>query len=580
MLRSPEQKENNASKILAIFALISLAFIIFFSGITFVSNSSKNQTNLVGHKEVKPLRGIIYSDDGKILAQSKEEYYFALNGAHIDSKHYDFLSEQIAIFTGLKRNYVLKKLNLKKRTLLLKNMDHKMAQALKRLSHSFDKMRLFNERKVRGVTIRQGFEIAKRPTLRRYPYGDLATPMLGFFNKSKRTGVMGIERSFESALASGEVKKSVAQKDVGGNLIFDSSNIDFEHSNGENIVLNINAKLQGKIEKVCDSYKKELDAKEILVAVMESKTGKIRALASSNRYNPERIKNVAYTNMNFIQYPFEPGSVMKPFLMAHLIETGEVTPYDLLWAEKGRFRIGKKTITDTHPHGWISMEDIIVESSNIGVAKLAQKLTPYTYLEMLQMYDLHEKSYLELPYEYQSSLPSMGQLKASIVKATLAYGYGLKVNMMQLIKAFNIFNNEGKMLTPRLIKNVGESAKLEVPDMEESIQVLSAVTSKKMLKILRKTVREGTGKGAFIPGVFTAGKTGTAHVARKGKYQKLYHSSFLGFANDNNSRYTLGVLVIHPKNRYFASQTAVPVFKESVLALNMLGWLNKKSSKK
>ena len=100
-----------------------------------------------------------------------------------------------------------------------------MAQALKRLSHSFDKMRLFNERKVRGVTIRQGFEIAKRPTLRRYPYGDLATPMLGFFNKSKRTGVMGIERSFESALASGEVKKSVAQKDVGGNLIFDSSNI-------------------------------------------------------------------------------------------------------------------------------------------------------------------------------------------------------------------------------------------------------------------------------------------------------------------------------------------------------------------
>ena len=229
-----------------------------------------------------------------------------------------------------------------------------------------------------------GFEIAKRPILRKYPYGDLATPIVGFYHKSKKNGVMGIERSYEDSLSSGALKKIYSPRDVGGNLIFHQDNLDFDNSNGEDIILNINAKLQTKIERICDAYKKSLNSKEVLVTIMDSKTGNIVSMASSNRYNPSRIKNVAYTNMNFVQYPFEPGSVMKPFLMAHLLEEREVTPYELIWAEKGRYKIGRKWITDTHPHGWISMEDIIVESSNIGVAKLAQRLTPYHYLQMLQ----------------------------------------------------------------------------------------------------------------------------------------------------------------------------------------------------
>jgi len=300
-----------------------------------------------------------------------------------------------------------------------------------------------------------------------------------------------------------------------------------------------------------------------IAMVMESGTGKVRALASSNRYDPELItrETLAHTKMNAIQYLFEPGSVTKPFILALLLEQNLVNPYDLIRGYNGRYRLGKTIITDEHEYAWLSAEDVIVHSSNIGIAQLAQKLDAYSFREGMVAYGFTRPSGIDLPYEAAGDLPTVGQYKSEVYRGTSAYGYGYHANFVQLVKAFNLFNNGGEVVTPRL------AARMVTPDHRaqevepESRRVLSGATAMKMLKILRKTATDGTGQKALVDGLFIAGKTGTAHIAAEGGYSAKYHSSFLGFANDEKSKYVVGVLVINPQAQYFASQTAAPTFR-------------------
>ena len=170
-----------------------------------------------------------------------------------------------------------------------------------------------------------------------------------------------------------------------------------------------------------------------------------------------------------------------------------------------------------------------------------------------------------MAYEKKGKIPSIAQLEDEIFKATASYGYGMTVNLMQILKAYNTFNNSGRAQTPmvtnRLLDEHGTEIKLETP---QSVQVLSSATAKRMQKILIKTVNEGTGFKAKTEGLIIGGKTGTAHIAHKGRYVNRYNTSFVGFANDDLHRYTIGVSVVEPTANHFASQTAVPVFKEIV----------------
>jgi cell division protein FtsI (penicillin-binding protein 3) len=169
----------------------------------------------------------------------------------------------------------------------------------------------------------------------------------------------------------------------------------------------------------------------------------------------------------------------------------------------------------------------------------------------------------------------IAQFKDPLIRATASYGYGFSVNMMQLVKAFNVFNNNGNMIEPKLTRKVALSKSKILDITKKERPVISQVTALKMLKILRKAVTKGTAMNGHVDGVYTAGKTGTAHVAREGKYEDVYHSTFLGFANEIGGarRYTIGVLVTNPKTDYYASKTAVPIFKACVEKLAERGWL-------
>lgn len=356
-------------------------------------------------------------------------------------------------------------------------------------------------------------------------------------------------------------------RDVNGYLILNRQSSIKSQINGFDVKLNIPIALQARVEAITDRIKNNLQADEIIAAVMESKTGKVIALASSNRFDPSHIRTEDYPslNANAIEYSFEPGSVIKPVIFSLLLDRHLINPYDMVNGHNGRFQMGRKTIVDEHPFQMISAEDVIVHSSNVGIAQLGQKLNGTEFTEGLRRFGFTHASGTDLPYEKAGSIPTSGQLNNYLYKAITSYGYGMRSNAMQMLKAYNVFNNSGRIINPMVVYSTIDDNNKETPQIvQPPIQIIAPATAERMKLILIKTVNEGTGTLAITPGLEIGGKTGTAHIAKHGGYVNSYHTSFVGFANDTKHTYTIGITVINPRTVYFASVTAVPVFKAIV----------------
>jgi cell division protein FtsI (penicillin-binding protein 3) len=464
------------------------------------------------------------------------------------------------------------------------NIPQKEAKYLKRLSYELRRYKVFKSIKNEktGISTIQGLNIIESGESRIYPYKTALTPLIGYPHKVEEdgytlsVGVKGLEKRFENELEARQNGVISGQRDVNGYIILNKDSYIKEPINGLDIKLTINLGLQIRIEKMLDKMKKQLQAKEIFLALMESKTGKLLCVASSNRYFPKDIKKKDYPSLNTsaIEFSFEPGSVIKPLTFSILLDKKLVNPYDLVNGHRGRFKIGRKVITDEHRFEWLSAEDVIVYSSNVGIAQLAQKLNGVDFHNGLLKFGLTKKSTNDVIYEKKGSIPSAMKLDNEIYKATSAYGYGMRVNLLQLLRAYSAFNNNGKIVSPYLVDcfiNENEE-QLKIP-RENPQQAIKPATAQRLKKILIKTVRKGTGKKTITKGLLIGGKTGTAHIVEKGKYVNKYNTSFLGFVNDKTHKYSMGVVVREPQKNHFASQTAVLVFKKAIDILIEEGYL-------
>jgi cell division protein FtsI (penicillin-binding protein 3) len=219
-----------------------------------------------------------------------------------------------------------------------------------------------------------------------------------------------------------------------------------------------------------------------------------------------------------------------------------------------------------------------VHSSNIGTAQLAQKLEAVEFYQGLKDFGFSLKSDIDLPYEKRGTIPPIHRFKSLTYKATVGYGYGMEATFMQVLKAYNVFNNNGRMVTPFIASYFESSDGKKYPiSRAKEKEILPISVAKRIQSILMKTVEKGTATNTQIEGLQIGGKTGTAHMTENGKYIRKYNSSFFGFANDTKNKFTIGVLVREPKKPYyyFASLSAVPIFKEIVLRLVEEGYLSK-----
>ncbi len=577
--------QNKSKKILLLYILISLAFITFLSVIFFTIVKSRHIPSLYKKESSRAQRGAIISADGFHVATTIKLYKVVVDTRYIDPQKKALFIELFSIYSGMTPKTIKERLSRRKGVVVLSyNTPQIQAQYLKTLSYELRRLKVFLELKNPRTGLRSihGLSITESGESRRYPYGNLLTPIIGYPHKVEENGytaikgVKGLEKRFDADLASRQDALLRGKHDVNGYIILSKESFTKPKINGLDIKLGIPAALQIRIEKLLDTMKTNLNAKEIMIAIMDSHTGRVYTMASSNRYLPKSIRKKDYPSLNsgMIEYSFEPGSVLKPVTFALLLSHKLINPYDLVNGHNGHFKIGRKVITDEHKFDWLSAENVIVYSSNIGIAQLAQKLSGYKFNNGLRKFGFAQKSTPDLIYEKVGSIPSSKRLENEIYKATCAYGYGIRANLMQLMRAYSLFNNNGKMVTPQIVTGyIDESHKEKRIEPFEKQQVLRRATAQRVKKILIKTVNKGTGKKAITPGLEIGGKTGTSHIVEKGKYVRKYNTTFIGFANDKTHNYTIGVVVVQPKKNRFAAQTAVPVFKKAVDIMVEEGYL-------
>ncbi|WP_324172196.1 penicillin-binding protein 2 [Sulfurimonas sp.] len=566
--------QNKSKKIFLLFGLIGLGFFIFLTIMLVHVVKNRNLPSLYTKNSSKAKRGSIISADGFHVATTKKLYKAIVNTYYIDPQKKELFIQLFSIYSGIGTKEIKKRLKQKKGVVVLSyNISQQRAQYLKKLRFELKRKKVFIERKNprTGKVTLHGLSIIESGESREYPYGNLLTPIIGYPHKLEEDGytyikgVKGIEKSFEDALNARQNELSQGKRDVNGYIILNKESFTKRSINGLDIKLTIPINFQIRVEKVLDLMKVKLKAKQIIAAVMDSTNGKILALASSNRFLPKKIKRSDYPSLNsaVTEYSFEPGSVMKTITFALLLDKGLVNPYDLVNGHNGRFKIGNKVITDEHKFDWLSAENVIVYSSNIGIAQLAQKLSGVAFNTGLKNFGFSQKSTPDMIYEKKGSIPSAYKLNNQIYKATCSYGYGMRTNLMQLMRAYSSFNNNGRLVTPKIVDYFIDARGNYIPVHEQKqVQVIKSSTAKRIKNILIKTVNKGTGKKTKTLGLRVGGKTGTAHIVEKGKYVNKYNTAFLGFSNDKKNKYTMGVIVIQPRSSQFAAATAVPVYKK------------------
>lgn len=569
------RNSSKSKKILALFLVLLLGFIIFLAVMLYTALHQRTIPSIFSEETSKAQRGSIVSSDGFHIATTQKLYKAVVNTRNIDPGKEELFVQLFSIYSGIDASEIRQRLHTRKGSVTLSyHISPKEAMYLKTLAFELRRLGVFVEYENRnGDRILQGLNIIESGEAREYPYGNLMTPLLGYPRKIEEEGytrvygIKGLEKFFDEELNPQQNKAQKAMRDVNGYLILNKQSDVKRQINGLTVKLNIPIALQARVEAIIDRIKEDLKADEIIATVMDSKTGKILSLASSNRFDPSHIRTENYPslNTNAIEYSYEPGSVIKPIIFALLLDRHLINPYDMVDGHGGRYQLGRKTIVDEHKFNMISAENVIVHSSNIGIAQLAQKLNGAEFTEGLKRFGFTHFSGADLPYEKRGSIPSSAQLNNYLYKAITSYGYGMRANAMQLVKAFNTFNNGGRIVNPMVVDSLIDDNGRVIPMQTQApIQVISPATAQQMKRILIKTVIEGTGTVAKTPGLEVGGKTGTAHIAKKGKYVNSYHTSFIGFANDAQHSYTIGITVIEPRTVYFASITAVPVFKAIV----------------
>ncbi len=581
-----QTKINKTYKILSLYLLIVFGFLLFL-GVMFSSAvKQRHIPSLYASNTTTAKRGSIISADGFHIATTKKLYKAMVDTRYIDPKKERLFIELFSIYSGIDKKKIIKKIHKRQGNVVLSySISEKRAQYLKRLAYELRRFKIFVER-VNPKTGRRslhGLSILESGETRVYPYGDLLTPIIGYPKKSEENGytlvkgVKGLEKKFDAELSAGSNGFSRGKRDVNSYIILNKESFTKPAKDGLNIKLTIPLSLQIKIENMLTKMKKEIGAKQVICAIMDIKTTNILALASSNRYLPKNIKRKDYSSLNsaMIEYSFEPGSVIKPIVFSLLLDKNRINPYDLVNGYNGRFKLGKKIIRDEHRFDWLSAEDVIVHSSNIGIVQLSRKLSSVEFYEGLKDFGFSRKSTYDLIYEKIGSIPDIKLIDNEVYKGTLSYGYGMHANLMQLLRAYSVFNNNGKIVYPRIVDMFIDPAtykEIKIPKRQE-IEVIKPATAKRMKEILIKTVNKGTGKKAITKGLIIGGKTGTAHIVEDGKYVNKYNTAFMGFADDKTHKYTMGVIVIQPTSSQFASKTAVPVFKKAVEILVEEGYL-------
>ena len=410
-----------------------------------------------------------------------------------------------------------------------------------------------------------GVGFAEEPK-RIYPNGSLLGQAIGFTNIDLK-GVEGLEYGFEKMLA-GKPATARIRTDGRGNRISDALlNAKEQSTKGNDVLLTVDSNIQHITETALAKGIRKMKADRGAVLLMNPQTGEILSMASYPFFDPNRFGEFSQkTRKNLpVWMSFEPGSTLKVFLAATLLEEkmgDENTEYD---CENGKQRVGPKVIKDVHEHGILTVSETITYSSNICAWKMGKTLGKKKLHDSLRNFGFGKTVGVDLPGEASGRIQNLRRW-GDIELATISFGQGISVTAIQLATALSSIANGGYFMKPYIVKKiVSPDGKVLLEKTPEVLKrVISYDTASTVTEILEQVVENGTGKNARISGYKIAGKTGTAQMPNPetGTYYKnRYLSSFIGFAPADDPRLALVVIVENPRKHTYGGVVAAPIFK-------------------
>ena len=581
-------------KLLLLYLVLILLVGAFLWSVTRTIASDRHLPARTATIHDRALRGRIVSQDHYTLSLPHKTYKAIVYAPSIGAGARDLFVSLFHIYSGIpeakiRQSFLDKKGHPKHGYVTLsKTIDAGTAIHLKSLAYKLRRLGVFHPvRNRRGINIVYGLDIIESGEQREFPLHDVLEPILGYVRNTDVgkyigvKGVKGLERHYQKYLTSNRNGLVQGVRDVAGTIIRNGNSRTISRIDGMDLHLNIPLSLQRRIEFAIDKMKEETGAQEIIAGVMESHTGRVLSLVSSERYDPAHITqaDVAKLNPKFGEYPYEAGSVIKPLTLSVALDHHKVTPQTWFDVHGGKLKISERyTISDDEVFDSLTATDIIVHSSNVGISQIAWRLSGKQMHDGFRAFGLGQPSGIDLSRELHGRIKSAKLLAIKVHRANQAYGYGMTVTFAQLFKAYSAFNNNGIAVTPRILDYVEDTngTRYHFKPKYGDRRAVTPRTAHQIHQILKEVVKRGTGVKAQYPGLEIGGKTGTAHIAVGGHYRKIYNSSFYGFANDDKGhKYTIGVLVIRASkyHKYFASQSAVPTFKAIVDVLVDQGYL-------
>jgi cell division protein FtsI (penicillin-binding protein 3) len=452
---------------------------------------------------------------------------------------------------------------------LAKLLDMRLSDLKKRLANE-DKTFVWIQRQVDAPVAKEIAALGikgiyqRREYKRQYPEGEASAHVVGFTNVEDR-GQEGVELAFNKQL-SGHAGSRRVIKDRLGRVVEDVRDV-IPPVDGPDLQLSIDSKVQyfayQKLREAVQKHK----AKAGSVVVLDAVSGEVLALANYPSFNPNKRRNLTGEQLRnrALTDSFEPGSTMKPFIISLALEKGMVTPTTPIQTAPGRISIGGSTISDSHAHGVLTVNEIIQKSSNVGTVKLAMQMQPREMWETFAQAGFGQKPQIAFPGAVSGRLRPYKSWRP-IEQATMSYGYGLSTSLFQLAQAYTIFAHDGELMPISLLKNAEPASGIRVFSPKNTLAV-------------RKMLQMAAGPGGTAPlaqtmGYSVGGKTGTAHkVEGKGYSANKYRSWFVGLAPIESPRIVVAVMVDEPSNgQYFGGLVAAPVFSETVQqTLRILG---------
>ncbi len=531
-----------SGKVLGAYFFFVFLFAVIWSKAFYIQHIQRDklvryaQAQLYRKMKLSPKRGNIYDRHAGPLAINIQRYslYTFPDEEKKQLKKYKAL---VKIVPTLKlQDLESKSKNRKKYTYLERNIDLTEEQV----------------EKIKGI---DGIYVLSRPS-RYYPNHELFSQVLGYVGVDN-FGLAGIEFKYDKMLQGSPEEISYLKDAKGRPLKFEG---EFKELQADDLYLSIDRDIQAVSERILQEGMRKHQAERGGIGVLKVDTGEILAMANYPSYDPNspELGPSASKRPSFITDPFEPGSTFKIFTVASALQNKIVSPSTHFFCDYGRLELQGHTITEAESHEkfeWLSVQDIIKLSSNVGSSKIAFEVGSPKLLQTLRDFNFNDKLSIEIPGESRGIFPKRDDLPP-LELSNVSFGQGIAVTPLQLLVAYGAIANDGVLVRPTIFKRLGQ-------EKIEKRRVLDKEVALELQEMLLMAVEKGTGGSAMIPYFQIAGKTGTAQRPSKSGGYKGYVSSFIGFPVGLSEKFAIFVYLDNPKGKeYYGGKVAAPLFRE------------------